>query len=409
MDPFEEFEFKPLTEGLGFHKKAGKLKQDIQLANISEDKVGRVVPEPPPKSMMAGMSSVLNSAAGSAARPVADDDLDLTAPRAASKSISDLIAALPPSLDFLEDVPVAADDRSAPGTEGDDQPAIHYPFLKPRKRAGEAPSPVTSQGTPSLRSAEDARPQIFQPLGRADYKAPAEKTVAEKPSEKAPEKPMTITAPRPGTPATLASAGATSPVSARAGQPPAPTLKSPLRPGKKIDEVAMRAQQIQDGKAQAEKFQGVEKKALAVASSELKKVSTSFSAAVLDLMAIAGVTTIFLVVILVITRIDLVAMLSHAKTDFSTIFHLGALFFAVMHLYVLASRCFFGATVGEWAFDLQMGSEEERKKATYPPRVIWRMILVLATGIVTLPVLSKLFGRDLLALLGGPQLYRRPM
>jgi hypothetical protein len=37
-DPFEEFEFKPLTEGLGFHKKAEKpIKAPISLRNMSLD------------------------------------------------------------------------------------------------------------------------------------------------------------------------------------------------------------------------------------------------------------------------------------------------------------------------------------------------------------------------------------
>lgn len=393
MDPFEEFEFKPLTDGLGFHKKAEKLKQDIQLTNLGEEKIGRVVPEPPPKNMLSP----------------SEDELDLAAPRSASKSISDLIAALPPSLDFLEDTPAAPAGKNASASaKSEAEPPINYPFLKPRKRAAE-PKPVTSQGTPAPQvSAEGARPQIFQPLGRADYKSHAEKAV-EKVGEKVGEKPTPITAPKPGTPATLSSANAATPISARANLPPSPTLKSPLKPGDKIDEIAARVQRIQKEKARAEKTQDVERKALAVASHELKKVSASFAAAVLDLMAISGIATIFLVMILVITRVDLVAMLSHAKTDLSTIFHLALLFFAVMQMYVLTSRCFFGATVGEWAFDLQMGTDEDRKKATYALRVIWRMILVLATGIVTLPLLSKLFGRDLLAMLGGPQLYRRPM
>lgn len=387
MDPFEEFEFKPLTDGLGFHKKAEKLKQDIQLTNLSEEKVARVVPEPPPKNLLHAN----------------DEELDLTAPRAASKSISDLIAALPPSLDFLEE--------SSPHQKQNDAPdsAISYPFLKPRKKTNEVTTAqmaaTTSQGTPA---AGDSRPQIFQPLGRAEYKSPA----TEKPATQ--EKAGGFKAPIPGSRATLSSAAhaapatAPAPISARSNLPPQPTLRSPLKPGKKIEELGTRSSTAQIEKT-LEKSQSVAQKALASASHELKKTSSSFSAAILDLMAISGIATIFLAIILVITGVDLVAMLSHAKTDLATIFHLSMLFVAVMHLYVLSSRCFFGATIGEWSFDLQMGTDEDQKRAAYPLRVMWRMILVATTGVITLPLLSKLIGRDLFAMLGGPQLYRRPL
>lgn len=383
MDPFEEFEFKPLTDGLGFHKKAEKLKQDIQLTNLSEEKIGRTVPEPPPKSMF------------SQSEGKSDLELDLTAPRPASKSISDLIAALPPSLDFLENG--LATENTAASTTADS--GSTYPFLKPRKPKNETKSEARIEVAATKPAASESRPQIFQPLGRADYKAPTEKAAS---SEKAASPMISTTsqaslkAPTPGTPATWS--GTNAPLSARANLPPAPTLRSPLKPGVRAEEPVV---------SRTTPTETVEKKALAAASREMKKASASFAAAILDLMAITGVATIFLVVILMITRIDLVAMLSHAKTDLATMFHLVLLFGAVMHLYMLSTRCFFGASIGEWSFDLQMGTDEEQKRASYPFKVIWRMALVLATGVVLLPLLSKLFGRDLFALLGGPQLYRR--
>jgi len=36
MDPFEEFEMKPLTEGLGFHQKALKIKKEASQKNFSK-------------------------------------------------------------------------------------------------------------------------------------------------------------------------------------------------------------------------------------------------------------------------------------------------------------------------------------------------------------------------------------
>ena len=39
MDPFDEFEFKPLTEGLGFHKKAEQLKSDVKSTRLDQEKI----------------------------------------------------------------------------------------------------------------------------------------------------------------------------------------------------------------------------------------------------------------------------------------------------------------------------------------------------------------------------------
>ncbi len=35
MDPFEEFEMKPLSEGLGFHKKAVPLSEQVKKSGLA--------------------------------------------------------------------------------------------------------------------------------------------------------------------------------------------------------------------------------------------------------------------------------------------------------------------------------------------------------------------------------------
>ena len=37
MDPFDEFEFKPLTEGLGFNKKPATLKDQVKTSGLIEE------------------------------------------------------------------------------------------------------------------------------------------------------------------------------------------------------------------------------------------------------------------------------------------------------------------------------------------------------------------------------------
>jgi len=165
MDPMDEFEFKPITEGLGFHKKAEKIKADVKSASSSlvQDRVARSVPDRAPEGASNRGSGHSNdrtpnhfgeqiSSKASSLNDLATS-LGLTGPqvnsfgmssRSATQSISDLIASLPPSLDFIEDKTPA------------------QPEVRSKSAMG---SGATSK------ESETSRPQIFQPLGRDDYGA----------------------------------------------------------------------------------------------------------------------------------------------------------------------------------------------------------------------------------------------
>ena len=129
----EDFEFKPLTEGLGFHAKPQKNPQKNPQQNpekrhfLSSTKTETVAPR---TSSASAPSHALNLDTESDL--LGRDTLVRETPREStrdserpiSKSISDLIASLPPSLDFAEDT---------------DKPSL---------------------------SASESRPQIFQPFAR---------------------------------------------------------------------------------------------------------------------------------------------------------------------------------------------------------------------------------------------------
>jgi hypothetical protein len=138
---------------------------------------------------------------------------------------------------------------------------------------------------------------------------------------------------------------------------------------------------------------------------KLRKVSASFAAAILDGMIAIGFASIFLVVLLTITQVDLNRMLSNSTTDMKTYMQIGMLFLVVLNIYMISARGIFGSSLGEWAFDLQIGTRAEQRRPIYLVKIVWRMILVMATAFITLPILSKIFGRDLFAKLGAPQLY----
>jgi hypothetical protein len=318
-DPFEEFEFQPLTEGLGFHQKSGQ-----KTAAPAAPRASEPVKAQQPVARTANTNP-------------------LETKRSATQSISELMASLPPSLDFLDEKPDLSRKQTA--------------------------APVSAQSAPSI-----DRPQIFQPIAREEFKTPITTPAA----------PVTGNAlPTPGTKAS-ASTFAMTPG----------TTASPYR-DRMSESFAKSFPRIDTTTAKAPET-----------AEQLTPVAAGISSGIVDTMMITGVATVLLVCILQITKINLIGMLSNATTDGPTQMNLALLFLAVYHLYMLVSRAFFGATLGEWAFELQLGSTPQQERVIYPVQVILRSMLMMITGFVLIPLLSVVFNTDLAKYLTGVQLYR---
>jgi hypothetical protein len=100
-------------------------------------------------------------------------------------------------------------------------------------------------------------------------------------------------------------------------------------------------------------------------------------------------------------------VLANLNRDMMTQIALFVMFVAVMQMYVVISRAIFGRTLGEWTFDLQIGQDEEQKQGSYPLKVAFRSFLNIITGLVLLPLVSALLGRDIAGQLSGVKLYRQ--
>ena len=74
-------------------------------------------------------------------------------------------------------------------------------------------------------------------------------------------------------------------------------------------------------------------------------------------------------------------------------------------VYLVTMRVFMGASLGEWSCQLRLGQPLQRIKPTYVLRVAARTTLLLITGVVTLPILSLIFKKDLLGELTGIHIY----
>ena len=138
----------------------------------------------------------------------------------------------------------------------------------------------------------------------------------------------------------------------------------------------------------------------------LKPAVFSFSSALLDMMVVLAMALLFLISLLLVTGIKLAMVFKGLQSDIMTQLSMGMLYVAVLQLYVIVSRSFFGKTLGEWTFDFQMGDSEQIKSAVYPILVLWRSLVIVGTGVVTLPLLSIIFRKDIASYITGLQFYK---
>jgi hypothetical protein len=139
----------------------------------------------------------------------------------------------------------------------------------------------------------------------------------------------------------------------------------------------------------------------------LVPVPVSFAALFLDATVVMAVALIFLVCLVTVTGVNLNSVIHSARIEFAAQLSLIVMYLAVFEMYAVVGRSFYGCTLGEWTFDLQMGNNALIEKSYYPALVLWRSVLNLLTGIVTLPFISLLIGRDFAARFTGLQLYRK--
>ena len=327
MELFEDLEFKPITEGLGFHRNASTPATPMSTST--------------PKT---AMNMPLTKSAPTPAPKMPD----------ARPSKPAFVPSLKPEYNFL-------DEDSLNET---------------KKFAQELTQP---------KSVPD-RTKIYEPIGRKDYSAPH----LPKSSEAA--KAASFSIPVPGAPASL---------SALRNQN---IEKNKITPQQKVAGTMAPSFALQTRIATP---------AIATAktlnASKARDVTlvTCIPAAILDSVFAIGVSLILLVGVLLVTKADLVGLLSNSKTDRFVQIQIGILFLMVLQMYTLLARStVFGQSIGEWTYDIQLGTDEQRQKALYPVQVVFRGLIFAVTGFVLLPLLSELFGRDLAAPLTGLKLQK---
>jgi hypothetical protein len=295
MDPFDEFEFKPLTEGLGFHKKSVTLKEGLKKSGVLDGELNQV-PASVPRNLMQETAKI---------------------PEAKKHSFEDVLSA-------LEKTPLK-------------RPNLNLEFTEPLPR--------------------------------------------EKSKDKMKAMDIAIDMPMPITP----------PVQSPFPQPDA--YKKPV-----LKKIPTQTEQVSVGtrRGAADSPQRI-----------LQPATVSFASAGLDLIVVMALAIVFLIALLLVTKVDLAVVLTNLDRDPKTQVSLLILFITVMQMYAIVARSFFGRTLGEWTFDVQLGQDKEQSLETYPLKVAARSVLTTFTGLIFLPLISAMVGHDVAGRLTGVQLYRQ--
>ncbi len=127
-----------------------------------------------------------------------------------------------------------------------------------------------------------------------------------------------------------------------------------------------------------------------------KLVAWSFIAALIDALIIFALSCAFLVGFSFLVKSEMHSMLQvFGGSIYQIGFMAGAL---LLCTYMIMLRVFLGFTIGEWACSLRLGNLKQRLNRFYSLRVVARMFLIFITGLVVLPLISLLIGRDLAGL-----------
>jgi|GEM_PF-2459262 len=328
MEFDDDFDFKPMTAGLGFDKKAEEVKHSLIQTAIASKPLGM-------KSIKA--VDLLEDV----------EETETTAP--VSRSLQKMLDSLPPSMDFINDV-----DRTQ-GLRAPEPPKVAMPparMPEPEKRYPATRHPETRYPENSRRPVEPHRPA-----------APVQRSTPE------PTEPM---------------------IAPRVPQNFDVTLNN---------SIANAFPRVEFQKSFFHKTVTPQK--------QFREVPASFASALIDGIVTLGITALFVVGIILLTDINLVKLLRTDAIMLRTGLEILGLYFGVTAVYYMISRSLCGSSLGDWAFDIQLGSEDQRMHMMYPLQVFFRVVVVLLSGIILVPLISIGFGKDIAEKFSGLKLYAR--
>jgi len=143
---------------------------------------------------------------------------------------------------------------------------------------------------------------------------------------------------------------------------------------------------------------------------KLEKSTWQLSSSLVDAMLVTALFLTFVMSAIYATNMDLIGL---ALKTFDQNLASGLLLMlaAISWIYLVSTRWIFGFTPGEWVFDQRLSENQTIKldelnhtSGRYLISVSLRSFFAIATGFVTMPLLSKILNQDLLSTLTKVQL-----
>lgn len=131
----------------------------------------------------------------------------------------------------------------------------------------------------------------------------------------------------------------------------------------------------------------------------------SWLASFIDALILVATSCIFLLVFSMIVKNSMGGILAGITQGQHRLLLFAEVYALSSWIYMIVIRSFMGSSIGEWACDLRLGQPHERLQTIYVLRVIFRSSLIVVTGVVTLPLLSLLCGKDLAGIFTGLRLF----
>lgn len=178
-------------------------------------------------------------------------------------------------------------------------------------------------------------------------------------------------------------------------RPTTPSTPAPSDSGKAVESIL---------KSLNEKNKGLQFQDKGKTISPYLQVAPGLAAGFLDLLLITSLGLVYMMSLIFTLKIDLIKTLSDG--GMGVWLATAAVFIGVGFVYYTAQRIFMGFTLGDWAYEQRLGLPEEMEKTGYSLKVLARQLLIIATGIITLPLISWALGRDL-AGVSGLCIYRK--
>jgi hypothetical protein len=124
----------------------------------------------------------------------------------------------------------------------------------------------------------------------------------------------------------------------------------------------------------------------------------SMAAFAIDLLAVTAMVCFFLLLSLVMQKLGWADFRWNRELIGKTFL---PVFLLIDGAYLIFLRLFLGGTLGEWACGLRLGQIRQRLSSRYSLLVLARFAIVLGTGLIVLPLLSFVTGKDWAGKLSG--------